>query len=81
VAGYCHVFCKCRKLCEEAIELSADNNISDEKLLDIIRKLIRDGVTKTDEQTKITNKEYGIEIKPHIVAELKYRDRIKHYWQ
>jgi hypothetical protein len=41
--------------------------------------LIREGTTKTDEQTEIINKEYGIEVPPHIVTELKYRDRMKHY--
>jgi hypothetical protein len=59
--------------------LIQDNNISEEKLLDIIHKLIRDGITKSTEQSKIIEKEYGVEIAPHIVAELKYRDRIKRY--
>jgi hypothetical protein len=59
--------------------LDVDNNISDKKLLEIIHKLIRGGITKTDEQTEIINKEYGIEVPPHIVTELKYRDRMKRY--
>jgi hypothetical protein len=59
--------------------LSQGNNISDEKLLEIIHKLIRDGITKSTEQSEIIEKEYGVEIAPHIVSELKYRDKIKRY--
>jgi hypothetical protein len=59
--------------------LNKDNSISNEKLLDIIHKLIREGITETDEQTEIINKEYGIEVPPHIVTEIKYRDKTKRW--
>jgi hypothetical protein len=59
--------------------LNQNNNISNEKLLEIIHKLNRDGITKSTEQSEIIEKEYGVEIAPHIVSELKYRDKIKRY--
>jgi hypothetical protein len=56
---------------------SDNDNVILEKISQIITDVAQNGITRSLEQAYILEHEHGIEIAPHILAELKYHKRKK----
>jgi hypothetical protein len=59
--------------------LSQQKEISNDDLFKIIRKLERKGITLSSAQSEILAREYGIEIKQHVLSEFRYNEMKKRF--
>jgi hypothetical protein len=53
--------------------------ITEKRICDLIDEIWRKGVTGSGEISSIIEREHGIEVPPHIIAEYKYRERRRRF--
>jgi hypothetical protein len=54
--------------------------IPNEDLFELIMGLEQKGVTHASAQSEILAREHGIEIKPHLLSEFRYRESMKRFY-
>lgn len=71
------IFRKSKKRALEEMQLH--QNRPDKKICELIDKMMRQGITRGTDLSEVLEKDHGIKIPPHFLAEYKYRKRKTQY--